>query len=86
MSDIYGDTAQSLVAPASGAYQVSSSDSQDLPQVSRAIYVGTGGNLVVEMLWGATVTFANVASGSLLPIRARKVLAASTATAIIGLY
>lgn len=86
MNDIYGDTAQSLVAPASGAHAVTPSDSLELPQISRAIYVGTGGNLVIEMLWGGTVTFANVPSGSLLPIRARKVLSTSTATAIVGLY
>ncbi|KKC38865.1 hypothetical protein WH87_08280 [Devosia epidermidihirudinis] len=86
MNDIYGDSAQSLLAPASGAYTVVPSDTVSLPQVSRAIYVGAAGNVTLEMLWGPTVTFSNVAAGSILPVRARKVLTSSTASFMVGLY
>lgn len=51
------------------------------------IYVGTGGNLVVTMLSGQVVTFANVGSGSFLPIQVKRVWATgTTATDLLSLY
>lgn len=86
MTDPYAGNASSLVSPAQGAFDVTPSDIADLPQLSRALYVGTGGTLTVEMAWGGTTTFRNLPNGALLPIRARKVLAATTAAFIVGLY
>ncbi|MBE7731993.1 spike base protein, RCAP_Rcc01079 family [Devosia faecipullorum] len=86
MSDQYQDMASGLTAPASGAYSVTPSDSAALSIVPRALYIGIGGSLSVEMKWGGIVTFQNLPDGALIPIRAVKVLAASTASAIVGLY
>lgn len=86
MTDRYGDLSSNLTSPVSGGFAVTPSDSAALPEATRAIYVGSGGSLAVQMLWGATLTFDNVQSGSVLPLRVTKILAASTATAIVGLY
>lgn len=76
----------------SGAYAaVTPNDSANLPGgVCRALYVGTSGNVA---LWSegsqTTVVFNNVLGGSILPVRALRVLAAgsgTTASNIIALY
>jgi len=85
MTDTYAEFATSLVAPPAGAFVVTPS-SGDLAQVTRALYVGSAGDLHVQMLWGGTIVFANVAAGSLLPIRCSKVLPTTTAQSIVGLY
>lgn len=72
--------------PASHAEAVTPSDSVDLTYVSRGLWVGVGGNLSVVMASGATVTFAGIASGTLLPIRVSRVRSTSTtATTILSL-
>ena len=86
MADRYADLAASLISPASGALAAIPHDSNALPEVTRALYVGTGGDLSVEMHWGGVVTLANVPDGALLPLRVAKVLTATTATQIVGLY
>lgn len=53
---------------------------------TRGVYVGTSGDLVVSDTAGNETTFANVPAGALLPIRVDRVLAASTADDIVGLY
>jgi len=55
-------------------------------QPTRAIYVGGGGTVEVETLWGGTVTFEGVAAGAILPIRALRVLSGTSAAFLIGLY
>tara|TARA_Y100000034_G_C6821721_1_gene370140 strand:- start:592 stop:822 length:231 start_codon:yes stop_codon:yes gene_type:complete len=54
----------------------------------KALYVGTGGNVVVESYnSGDTVTFYNVPSGTVLPIKTAKVRNTGTsATGIVGLH
>ena len=49
-----------------------------------AIYVGGAGNLTVVTEAGTTVTFSGVPAGTVLPIRTQKVLAATTATLLVG--
>ena len=86
MTDRYSDHASNLVSPAAGGYAIVPHDSHAVPEVTRAVYVGSGGNLVVELAWGATLTFANLPSGALLPIRVNRVLTATTASSLVGLY
>lgn len=86
MTDHYQDMASGLTAPASGAFPVIPSDSESLPVLPRALYVGIGGSLSVEMKWGSTITFNNVPDGALIPIRVLKVLTTSTTASIVGLY
>lgn len=53
----------------------------------RALYVGTGGNLVAVDLNGTAVTFVTVQSGSVLPIQCRRVNSTNTtASNIVALY
>lgn len=72
------------LAPAGGAIAVTPNDGTDLADV-RGIYVGTGGDLAVQ-IGGANRTFKNVTSGSTLPIKATRVRATgTTATDILAL-
>ena len=73
--------------PGYRAAAVTPSDADDLGNV-RAIYVGTGGDLTIVAAGDADpVTFANVQGGTLLPVQARKVMAAGTdASDIVAVY
>ena len=71
--------------PASGAAAVTPSDSTELN--CRALYVGTSGNVVVQMPNRDTaITFFGVLGGTILPVSARRVMAATTASNIVALY
>lgn len=80
--------ATSYQTPAGNAQAVTPHDTNPLGIVSRGIYVGGGGNLQVVMaLNSATVNFASVAGGSLLPIRVTRVQSSgTTATAIVAVW
>lgn len=76
-----------LTNPASRAVAVTPSDSVDLVAASRGIWVGTGGNLAVITAGGDTVTVPNVQDGTLVPIRASRVLATgTTATGLVAMW
>jgi hypothetical protein len=53
--------------------------------ICRAIYVGSAGNATVTMQNGDSVAFNGLTAGSLLPVRARQVSAA-TAGSLVALY
>ncbi len=75
------------ISPARSGAQVTPSDATALTQVSRALYVGQGGDLDVTLADGDTVIFEAVPGGSLLPIRAEFVRASgTTASGIIALW
>jgi hypothetical protein len=67
---------------------VTASDTTDLAAgPCRALYVGTGGNVVAVTTAGTAVTFSNVPTGTLLPVIARRVNSTSTtASNIVALY
>lgn len=75
-------------APAESCAAVTTSDSTDLAGgTCRALYVGTGGNVNVDDAFGNTVLFTGVPSGSILPVRVKRVRATSTtASTIVALY
>ena len=86
MSDEFSNLASSLVSPALGAAAITPSDSVALATTTRAIYVGTAGNLRAQMLSGEVVTFTNLAAGSFYPFRVTQVLATgTTASGLVGL-
>lgn len=86
MHDRFANTQASLSGPASSGFPVTPSDGSDLPETTRALYVGIGGNLTVRMLSGETLALSNVSPGSLLPLRVTRVFATgTTAAAIAGL-
>lgn len=77
------------MSTASYAYAeaVTPSDSVDLEHPSRGLWVGTTGDVSVEMAGGGTHVFSNVPSGTLLPIRVTRVNFSSTgASDIVALY
>ena len=71
----------SLLLPSVKAVAVAPSDSTVLP-AHRAIYVGGAGDLSVTYLDGTTGTISTVAAGTQLPLSVKKIMAATTATAI----
>jgi hypothetical protein len=76
---------RSWSAPASSSAAVTPSDSTDLSNITRWVYVGASGSLVVIMGDGTTATFAEVPAGTLLPIRVSRVKATgTTATDIVA--
>jgi len=86
MQDRYDGYASSFDGPASHGFLVTPNDAADLAEITRAIYVGGAGALAVVLHSGAEVVLQNVAAGTLLPLRARRVKATgTTATAIAGL-
>lgn len=86
MKDKFATRAPSFNAPASHGFAVTAHDTADLPEITRALYIGGTGDIAVTLASGASVTFENVAAGTLLPVRAARVLETGTsATAIVGL-
>ena len=74
--------------PAEYAAAVTKSDATVLSPVPRALYIGVGGDVVVTMAAdGSDVTFANVPTGTKLPVRVSKVKSTgTTASSIVALY
>lgn len=88
MPDVFENLTEGISAPGNNLVAITPSDSTDLAQVSRGIYVGGAGNLVVTpAAGGSNVTFVGVPAGTVLPIRVSRVLSTSTtATSLINLY
>ena len=85
-SDPFIHSTDSLIAPAQDPFAIVPHPTDDLPQASKAIYVGTGGTIVLRAVGGdSDVVFANVPSGAILPVRARAVRSTSTASDMVGL-
>ena len=85
MTDTFKSHTRGLTSPPEHGVAITPGD-QDLAVVTRALFVGQGGDLVVRLAGGETVTLVGVQGGSLLPLRAPRVLAGSTAGSIVGLW
>jgi hypothetical protein len=74
--------------PASNAVVVTPSDSTLFAKGEcRALYVGVGGNISLFQRDGTSVVFANVLSGTVLPVSALRVNSTNTtASSIVALY
>lgn len=88
MTDKYQSFSNNLSSPATNAIEITPDDSNDLAQVTRAIYIGGSGNMVATLAEdSAAVTFVGLVAGSLLPLRVKRVKATdTTATNIVGVY
>lgn len=87
MPDTFENFSAGLNSPAFDAFVVSPDDNVALPHVTRAIYVGGGGDLTITMAHGQTVTFTAVQPGMMYPLRCSAVLlTGTTASGIVGLY
>lgn len=86
MSDTFQNHAPGLTAPASHAEAITPSDSVPLARVTRALYVGSGGDVRVRMVSGQIVTFRGVQGGMFYPVRVEQVMATgTTATDLMGM-
>ena len=85
--DPFSATSDSLIAPARTAFPLAPSDGDDLPYATKAVYIGTGGDLVIRAIGSdQDVTLRNVATGTVLAIRIKAVrLNGTTAADLVGL-
>ncbi len=82
MVDTYDSHAASITAPPSHALNVVPNDTEDLPFVSRAIYVGGSGDLRVLTQGGQDITYKGLSGTKILRIE-RVFATGTTATDII---
>ena len=85
--DAFASYAGALNDPARDAFAVVPSDAVPLAVLPRALFVGTGGTLVVRCVdAGADVTLKNVAAGQILDLRTSFVRSTGTTAAdLVGL-
>lgn len=76
----------SLGAPSRKPFPIVPSDTVELPEIPKGIYVGTGGNVTLRGVAGTEdVTYKNLGDGAYLNVRARFVRATgTTATDLIA--
>lgn len=88
MPDAFSGTLDSVSSPATRGAAVVPHDVNPLADVPKALFVGTGGSLVLRGAGGGgDVAFRNVAAGTILPFRALFVRATGTSAAdIVALY
>jgi len=87
MADQFFGTLDSVQSPATRAVAVVPHDVTALADVPKAIFVGTGGTIVMRGATGGDAVFKNVAGGTILPFRAHFVRATGTTAAdILALY
>jgi hypothetical protein len=87
MPDFFQNSADAVHAPATRCVGVTPHDATPLADIPKALYVGTGGTIVLQASGGGgDAIFANVPDGSILPVRARFVRASgTTASGIVAL-
>lgn len=86
MADIYKGGGWALNMGPLGRGFAITPGTDDLPNDTRAIYVGAEGSVTVVLADdGSTVTFAGVPAGTWLWVRARKVTVAAGGS-LVGLY
>lgn len=86
-SDTFEGYAEGLGSPARGGVAVTPDDTDELDKVTRAVWVGSTGNMAVLMADGSTLTFNSIPAGTWLPIRVRRVNSTgTTASNIVALH
>ena len=69
------------------AFAITPSDADDLSHPTIAIYVGTAGNIKLDLISGDTITLTNLVAGAWHPICATRVYSTdTTATEIVGAW
>ncbi len=86
--DSFSNRTDSVSAPATAAVPITPSDSAPLGTLPKAIYVGTGGDIVMRgKADTADQVWRNLPNGALVPFRAAYVRAAGTTAAdLLALY
>lgn len=88
MADQFSNSADQVSAPATRAVAIVPHGANALGDIPKAIYVGTGGTIVMRGVGGtADATWKGVPGGSILPFRAHYVRATGTTAAdLLALY
>lgn len=88
MADSFSEMITGLKSPARSSSAITPHDTNDLAQVTRAIYVGGAGAIKVLLADDTTaVTFAGASAGTVLNLRVKRVYSTdTTATNLVGLY
>lgn len=85
LTDTLWNFARHFLGPGTKFAAITESDTVDIP-LTRAIYVGGAGDVVAVDADGTATTFSGVPAGTLLPIRVRRINAATTATLMVAIY
>ena len=86
MTDRFTGREPGIDGPATHGFGITPNNDTTLAEVTRALYIGSAGDVALLFASGASVTLSNVPAGTLLPVRVQRVLASgTTASAIIGL-
>lgn len=79
------DGSDGVQAPARKLLAITAADA-DLANTPKAIYAAGAGTLVVTAVDDTTPVTITVLAGAIIPVRAKRIAAASTATGIVGFY
>ncbi len=85
MPDPFDTDYVNLTSPAVAHYAVIPSDAADLPVRPRAIYVNASGTAVMQDNGGEAISY-ELAAGTVLSIRPKRVLASGTTAQLIAWY
>lgn len=85
MTDTFALYNVGMTGPATNHYEITPSDTVDLPTRPRAIYCKTDGNAVLQDTGGVNVTY-TVTAGQVLDLRATRVLATGTTATLVAWY
>lgn len=85
--DDFGNHAPTVSGPSRRPFTVTPHDTNELSFIPKALYVGTGGTVILRGIDGSQdVTFKNVGNGQVLDVRAQYVRATgTTATDIVAM-
>jgi len=72
--------------PAAHGFSITPDDANDLPHLTRMIYVGSSGNLVVILAGDDDPVTLPALQGNFIEVCARRVMTASSASALVGLW
>lgn len=86
MKDRFKTRSAGINESAVDGFAITPDDGVELDEITRAIYVGTTGDVAIVLASNTELLFKNVGSGTMLPIRARFIKATGTsATDLLGL-
>lgn len=83
MPDNFQNVPKGIEAPATRHFAITPSNSTDMTNRPRALYVSVGGNLALRDEKGVEITYA-VTAGQVILFRAVRVLATGTTATVIG--